>query len=149
MPAVLGVADLFQSLGVSSVQGVKVRPLFDLIKDQLEVVEEDGILRDEVTVARQLPRRGEYRVQPYSEGVLQHVGNYPGQQGTTCLQTWVGVDLDQRRLELRRDHEIQSKNLEVVLVFVPVQEQACRGHSFRGSLLNMTEGTFILGRISA
>jgi len=60
----------------------------------------------------------EGQVESEFEGRLDHVGNDAIEQGTDTLKTRVCVDLDEPRLEVFVDHEVQAKNLEIVhLVF--------------------------------
>jgi hypothetical protein len=48
------------------------------------------------------------------EGLLDHVGDDAVEEGTAAIEAGVGVDLDQPRLKILIDHEVQPQNLEVV-----------------------------------
>ena len=60
--------------------------------------------------------RGEYGVQTYPEGMLKHNRNDSFKNGAVYFQAGVIVDLNEPGFEIPIDHEIQPKDLEVILM---------------------------------
>lgn len=59
--------------------------------------------------------RREGQVEGEFEAQLSHVGNYAIKQGARALEAGIGVDFDEPRLKIGIDHEIQSKDLKVIV----------------------------------
>ena len=70
-------------------------------------------------------------VEAHSEGVFHHCWDYSLKDWTVDLKTGIVVDLDQPRLELAVDHEIQPKYLKVVLIPAVVDNPAIGTHHIR------------------
>ena len=60
--------------------------------------------------------RGEDRVQTYSEGMLEHYRNDSFKDRTVYFQAGVVVDLNKPGFEIPVDHEVQAKDLEIILM---------------------------------
>ena len=62
--------------------------------------------------------RDEDGIKTDTEGILDHTGDDFPQQRAGELETWVGVALDKPYVVGLIDHEVQTKDLEVVLALL-------------------------------
>ena len=60
--------------------------------------------------------RGKDRVQTYPEGMLEHNRNDSFKNGAVYFQAGVVVDLNEPGFEILINHEIQPKDLKVILM---------------------------------
>ena len=59
---------------------------------------------------------GENGVQAYSEGMLEHNRDDSFKNRAVYFKTGIVVDLDEPGFEISIDHEVQAKDLEVILM---------------------------------
>ncbi len=67
-----------------------------------------------LTGIRVVSGRRKGKVECEFEAKFGHVGDDAVEERTGALQTRIGVDLDQPRLKIGINHEIQSEDLEVI-----------------------------------
>jgi hypothetical protein len=98
-----------------------------LVEDQLEFIVEKSVFGNVVLVGRRIAQGWrEDRIEANSQSILDHTGNYSLQNGTVQFQARIGVDLDQPRLEVRVNHEVESEYLKIAAFPVPIEEVVSR-----------------------
>lgn len=107
------------------------------VEDEFELVVVEGVFGDVVLiVVTKVVGRGEHRIEAHPQYVLYHVGDQPLQDRGGQLQAGVGVDLDQPGLEVLVHHEIQPKQLEVLVPVLPIKGNPGGLHSHAGNFLH-------------
>lgn len=88
-----------------------------------------GILRDTIFVHWwKVKGWREEWVNCYSEGVFDHTWNNAFKNRAAELKAWVGIDLNEPRLEGRVNHEIQAKNFKIISLSSRVNEASTRSN---------------------
>lgn len=86
------------------------------VEDYLETVLDEWVLADEGLAVVGPDFRGrEKRIYAEFEDVFDHCGNDPLKMRAAKLETRVCIDLDQPRLEILINHEVQTQQLKVIL----------------------------------
>ncbi len=91
--------------------------LHTFVEDELPAKRFEGRIWDKVLgCIRVMCWRRENNIKTESEGLIEHLGDYAGEQGTYKLKARICVYLDEPWLKLTIYHEVESKDFEIVFV---------------------------------
>ena len=90
--------------------------LYWLIKNQFIFVFWKKVVRNpHLLSTRPLIRRWKCCIKTYSKSLLKKLGNKTIEKRAISFEAGIGIDLDEPRMKLRINHEVQAKKFKIIL----------------------------------